>query len=60
VDLKTQLIILSDKLDRLGLLKDANIIDSLLKTALDKGFLEDLEDELKLDEDSDKSPPTGS
>jgi hypothetical protein len=31
MNLKAKLIILSDKLDKLGLLKDADIIDLLLK-----------------------------
>ena len=48
--LKAKLIILSDKLDRLGLLKDADVIDFLLKRSSEENDLakvleEDLESE---------------
>lgn len=49
MNLKDRLILLSDKLDRLGLQKDADTIDSLLKKIASKGAMEFLEEELEAD-----------
>lgn len=54
--LKDKLIILSDKLDRLGLQKDADIIDLLLKKVATSGAADLLDDEdLSDDEKTGKS-----
>ena len=54
--LKDKLIILSDKLDRLGLQKDADIIDLLLKKVATSNASDLLDDEdLSDDEKAGKS-----
>ena len=51
MNLKAKLIILSDKLDKLGLLKDADIIDLLLKkSAEEKDISKILNEEVDADE----------
>ena len=54
--LKDKLIILSDKLDRLGLQKDADVIDLLLKKVATSNAAELLEEEdLSDDEEANSS-----
>jgi hypothetical protein len=43
MNLKIELIWLADKLDRVGLSKEAGIIDLVIKKASSEGWLEDLE-----------------
>lgn len=47
MNLKDRLILLSDKLDRLGLQKDADIIDDLLNKIASEGAIKILEEESK-------------
>lgn len=39
MNLKKKLILLSDKLDRLGMRKEADVLDLTLKTAMEAGLL---------------------
>jgi len=50
MNLKDELILLSDKLDRLGLQKDADLIDNLLTKIASKGAMELLEEEHAADD----------
>lgn len=52
MNLKKELVILSDKLDRLGLTKDADIIDLAIKTAIDNGVITIFEEELEADDET--------
>lgn len=45
MNLKDRLILLSDKLDRLGLQKDADVIDDLLNKIASEGAIKILEEE---------------
>lgn len=45
MNLKDRLILLSDKLDRLGLTKDADVIDHLLNKIASEGAMSLLDDE---------------
>jgi hypothetical protein len=45
MNLKKELVLLSDKLDRLGLQKDADIIDHLLQKIASEGAMKLLEGE---------------
>jgi|TARA_B100001094_G_scaffold292612_1_gene311927 hypothetical protein len=54
MNLKDKLILISDKLDRLGLQKDADVIDSLLTKIASKGIMELLE-ELPSDDEEKSS-----
>lgn len=47
MNLKDRLILLSDKLDRLGLQKDADVIDDLLNKIASEGAIKILEEESK-------------
>jgi hypothetical protein len=48
MNIKAKLIVLSDKLDRLGLTKDADLIDFLLKSSSEKKNLSEvLEEEVE-------------
>ena len=51
MDLKKKLVLLSDRLDRLGMQKEADIIDLTLKTAIDANFAAELEKILVLDDE---------
>lgn len=53
MNLKKELVLLSDKLDRLGLTKDADIIDLAIKIATDSGVIAIFEEEV---EESDDEP----
>lgn len=57
MNLKKELILLSDKLDRLGLSKDADVIDHLLNKIASEGALSLLDDEDD-SEDIDDSKPS--
>jgi hypothetical protein len=52
MNLKKELVRLSDKLDRLGLTKDADIIDLAIKTAIDNGVITIFEEELEADDET--------
>lgn len=49
MNLKDRLILLSDKLDRLGLQKDADVIDDLLNKIASEGAIKILEEESEED-----------
>lgn len=51
MNLKKELVLLSDKLDRLGLTKDADIIDLAIKVAIDNGVITIFEEEIEEDAD---------
>ena len=51
MNLKKELILLSDKLDRLGLSKDADTIDLAIKIAIDNGVITIFEEEIEEDAD---------
>lgn len=53
MNLKKELILLSDKLDRLGLSKDADVIDHLLNKIASEGALSLLDDEADSDDADD-------
>ena len=55
MDLKKKLVLLSDRLDRLGMQKEADIIDLTLKTAIDANFAAELEKILVLDDEQDEA-----
>ena len=46
MNLKKELVLLSDKLDRLGLTKDADVIDHLLNKIASEGAMSLLDDEV--------------
>ena len=56
MNLKDRLILLSDKLDRLGLQKDADVIDDLLNKIASEGALSLLDDEADSDDAGDSKP----
>jgi hypothetical protein len=56
MNLKKELILLSDKLDRLGLSKDADVIDHLLNKIASEGALSLLDDEDDSDDADDSKP----
>jgi len=43
MNLKKKLILLSDKLDRLGMSKEADVVDLTIKIATESGLIEQLE-----------------
>jgi len=44
MNLKKKLILLSDKLDRLGMSKEADVVDLTIKAAMESGLIKKLED----------------
>ena len=54
MNLKRELVLLSDKLDRLGLQRDADIIDLAIKVAHERGLIEIFEEEISEDNASEE------
>ena len=53
MDLKKKLVLLSDRLDRLGLSKEADIIDLTIKKAMDSEFIKELENTFVEEDEED-------
>lgn len=56
MNLKKELVLLSDKLDRLGFAKDADVIDHLLNKIASEGAMSLLDDEAEEEASSDTGP----
>lgn len=56
MNLKKELVLLSDKLDRLGLTKDADVIDHLLNKIASEGAMSLLDDENEEETPGDVKP----
>ena len=57
MNLKKELVLLSDKLDRLGLTKDADVIDHLLNKIASEGAMSLLDDEVEEEVVNDAKTP---
>ena len=57
MNLKKELVLLSDKLDRLGLTKDADVIDHLLNKIASEGAMSLLDDKAEEEVANDAKTP---